>query len=313
MDKPTSAPSRAHARPVGESTRTHSHERTLVELAEQFLALKSRQTTTGSYMRYKSVVSRLLRDLGETASLSAISSELLEAHFRKRAKQASPGSLGLEISAVKHMYSLAVERGWALRNPAESLKTPRRPSASVKTLNREEFNCIWAAAPSWIRPCLALAVTCGLRRGDILAIRAKDIDLIDRFLVVRHRKHGIRKVPLGEAAISVLKTVMGKDHESRKPLFKERQMTAGNLSQTFLRALRSSGIDHIDGLSFDDLRYTGAHWLLSQGASLQTLAEFLGHGDLRMIEKLACEIGMPIHKAIISIDDSLRGILKTMA
>lgn len=309
MGQPTKVPSGVSAPNMGQPARTRSHGQTFAELANEFLAIKSRESTTGSYLRYKSVISRLLRDFGETESVLAISSDVLGAHFSERAKQASPGSLGLEISVLKHMFSLALEKGWALKNPAEALKTPRRPSTSVKTLTKAEFARLWRGSPIWIRPCLILAVSCGLRRGEILALRAEDIDIVERCITVRHRGNRIRKVPLGNSVISVLESLKGAVRKSTELLFSEAQMTAGNLSQTFLRALRSVGID---GLSFDDLRYTGAYWLLKKGASLRTVAEFLGHRGLRMVEKLNVETARSLPDLISSIDESLPTVFKTL-
>jgi integrase len=293
---------------TGQLARTQSQVRTFGELVNEFLAIQSRTATKGTFVRYKSVIASLSRDLGEMACVCEITSDQLKAHFRQRAKQASAGAVGLEISVTKRLLSLACQKGWASTNAALALRGPRRQNQPVKTLTKAEFGMLWHGSPDWLRPMLALAIS-GLRRGEILALRSDDINVKDRSLIVRNRGSRERRVPLSDFALSVLKKLRRTDNpRSKSPLFGERQMTTGNVSQTFLRTIRAAGID---GISFDDLRYTGAQWLLSSGASLGTAAEFLGHADLRMIEKIATEAAATsLRTAISSIDESISTFIK---
>lgn len=306
MARPTTVTDTAEAPSRGKLTRTRSHVLTFGILADEFLALQSRTASMGSILRYKSVLASLSRDMGETACVGEITSDQLKIYFRQRIKRASAGSVGLEISVMKRLFSLAMERGWTSTNPAQALKAPRRLNEPVKTLNESEFARLWNASPDWIRPMIALAVS-GLRRGEILAIRFDDIDITNRFLTVRHRGSRQRRVQLSEFSLSFLKKLRRADHRSKSLLFGEPQMTTGNVSQTFLRTIRAAGIS---GISFDDLRYTGAQWLLSSGASLSTAAEFLGHADLRMVEKIAPEAATSLRAALTSIDENMSTFIK---
>jgi integrase len=217
--------------------------------------------------------------------------------------------VGLEISVLKHLFSLAIDNGYISTNPAQILKGPRRHNQRVKTLSKTEFTRLWKESPDWIRPILALGVS-GLRRGEILALRSSDINVAERFLIIRHHNTRERKVQLSDFALDMLEQLTTVDPRSKGLLFSEKQMTSGNVSQSFLRAVRSSGIE--DGISFDDLRYTGANWLLSKGASLKAAADFLGHEGLRMVEKLTSEDTSSLNLLVNAIDECVPAAVKKL-
>jgi len=56
-------------------------------------------------------------------------------------------------------------------------------------------------------------------------------------------------------------------------------ITPDQVSITFNRICRKAGIEDF---RFHDLRHTAASWLRMQGADIHTVAQLLGHKDLRM-------------------------------
>ena len=56
-----------------------------------------------------------------------------------------------------------------------------------------------------------------------------------------------------------------------------------NVSVAFRRVCTQAGIEDF---RFHDLRHTAASWLRMQGADIHTVAQLLGHKDLRMAARL---------------------------
>jgi Phage integrase family len=70
--------------------------------------------------------------------------------------------------------------------------------------------------------------------------------------------------------------------EGAKPsdrVFNESQMVGDYVTQTFARACREVSIADF---KFHDLRHTAASWMRMSGADIHTVAQVLGHKDLRM-------------------------------
>jgi integrase len=101
--------------------------------------------------------------------------------------------------------------------------------------------------PSWwnklIAPVISLAVEIGMRRGEILAIKANDIDAKNRCLLIPHTKNGhARTIALSSKALAV-----GRAGEDR--LF---PLTANAFRLAWERVKARAGIDD---LHFHDLRH----------------------------------------------------------
>ena len=146
-----------------------------------------------------------------------------------------------------------------------------------------------------------LAVTSGLRQGELFAIHWTDLDLKTGLLAVRHTleevkgqlrikepksKSGRRSVKLPEMAVSALW-----DHKAQ-------QMTEGLASSPMVfcdtqwQFLRKSNFERrvwkpirakaeiADTVVFHDLRHTSASLLLATGAHSKVVQERLGHSKI---------------------------------
>ena len=107
-----------------------------------------------------------------------------------------------------------------------------------------------------------------------------------RFLrSVRGRSHKRDCLQPGEPAATEPPAATGEDRSlpfgaHTKPsdrLFPD--LTPDQVSTAFARACRKAGIEDFH---FHDLRHTAASWLRMQGADIHTVAQLLGHKDLRM-------------------------------
>ena len=144
-----------------------------------------------------------------------------------------------------------------------------------------------------------VAVTTGLRQGEIFALKWKDIDLRRRVLSVRralldaggHREiadpktaKGRRRVDLPDLAVSALQTHRVQLAATPHPeswVFTD--VRGGTLRRSnFLRRnwaplLASAGLD---GVRFHDLRHTCASFLLAAGTHPKVVQERLGHATI---------------------------------
>jgi integrase len=134
-----------------------------------------------------------------------------------------------------------------------------------------------------------LAVNTGLRRGELLQLRWRDLHLQRRILTVRGdgpKTRQTRDVPLNSEATRVLKAwrptvvepgwcVFGGSTEST-PL--------GAVKKAWHGALQAAAVT---SFRFHDLRHTFASKLVMAGVDLNTVRELLGHKSLAMTLRYA--------------------------
>jgi len=222
----------------------------------------------------------------------------------------------LSAATVKKMHvvlrkalSQAVSDGLIPRNAADGVKPPRvsAPGEEIKPLNSEECGAfLEASRGERLEALYVLAVHCGLREGELLALLWEDVDFegAKPALLVRHTltrgedgcgwivgastKSGKgRRVRLTRQAVAALK-----DHRLRQ--LEERMRLAGlwqdqglvfpnetgallnpsNLrNRSFKRIKARSGVR--EDLRFHDLRHTCATLLLSEGVNAKVVSEIL--------------------------------------
>jgi integrase len=134
------------------------------------------------------------------------------------------------------------------------------------------------ACPDWVRPIIALLVSTGMRRGEVLGLRWLDVDRKGCRILLPQTKNGEgRIVYLNRIACDALDSLPG--GKPTEFVFPVQQSTPEAVSMAFARACRLVGIEDF---RLHDLRHTAASWLRMQGADIHTVALLLGHKDLRM-------------------------------
>lgn len=77
---------------------------------------------------------------------------------------------------------------WSLvpRNPTESVKAPRPAPEEIRPLNREQTKALLEAArEEHLEVLYVLAVSTGLRQGELLGLKWGDVDLENGLIRVR--------------------------------------------------------------------------------------------------------------------------------
>jgi integrase len=184
-----------------------------------------------------------------------------------------------ELNVLKHLLRLAVDWEIIPISPASSVKSPRVPAGRVWYLQPAELRLLLDAAPGWLRPIIALAACTGMRRSEILGLRWLDLDLANGRILLPQTKNGEgRIVYLNNAALSAIRSVPVTSATKTAGLVFGR-ISPEQVSVAFARLCRTLTIADF---RFHDLRHTAASWLRMKGADIHTVAQLLGHKDLRM-------------------------------
>jgi integrase len=214
---------------------------------------------------------------------------------------------------LRHVYKLlrnamgdAYRMELVTRNVATQVKAPpvprqRRPDLSVADAKR----LLKVIAGERLEALYVLALTTGLRRGELLALRWDDIDLDSRQLRVRHALQRVdgklrsvepktsssrRSVVLPKIAVRYLEEHRNRQDNERLELgeaWREHGLVFAssvgtpieprNVNRRWDELRAKAGLDW---LRLHDLRHGCATFLLAQGVPARAIMEVLGHGEI---------------------------------
>jgi integrase len=220
---------------------------------------------------------------------------------------------GLSARSVLHCHrvlksALAHAIKWQLtsRNPADAVDPPTPSRYEVKVVEAEEVKALLAAADETRYGSLInLAVMTGLRVGELLGLRWKDLDFDNRMLSVRptcqwlpregfifrqpKTYRSTRPVSLGSVTIDRLRQQRIQQLEERLaagPAYADKDLVFADpigrplhpstLRQAWLAITKTQGLK----LRLHDLRHIHASLLLHQGVHPKVVSERLGHSTV---------------------------------
>jgi len=253
-------------------------EDTFADVAKRFLQHQKVRLTPKAYERERGIINGHLIPFFNRP-IAGIRRQDVQQYVTHRSGETSAHSVQKELNALKHLLRLAVEWEIIPVNPAQGVKSPRVPAGRVRYLQPTELRLLMEACPEWLRPIVALAVCTGMRRGEIIGLRHLDLDLANQRIMLPQTKNGEgRIVYLNQLAMTVMASLPGRDEVSPTArLFGD--VTPDQITTIFRKVC---GKLEIEDFRFHDLRHTAASWLRMSGADIHTVAQLLGHKDLRM-------------------------------
>jgi integrase len=139
------------------------------------------------------------------------------------------------------------------------------------------------------KPLFVVALETGLRRGDLLALRWKSIDLKSGWIrVVMNKTRCEAVIPISKACKAALAVARKRAPFSPVVFVAEDEKSpfpVETLVRHFALAKKLAGIER--RFRFHDCRHTFASRLASRGVSLQVIQKALGHTSARMSERYA--------------------------
>ena len=222
----------------------------------------------------------------------------------------APKTVAKTFRLLKQALDWAIAQDFIQKNPCKFCKPPKRNSTPINTLNREErsrmLDLARRAQPAPLGIAIELALTTGMRRGEICALRWSDLG-DDGTITVNHAlgcakggyymkdpktKGSKRTIPLTTHTYNLLRAVrtdasriardfrisegdpyiLGTQEENSRPY----NPTA--LSKDFSTFCKMNGFE----CRFHDLRHTFATMMIANGCDVRTVASYLGHASVSM-------------------------------
>jgi integrase len=314
------------------------------QFLEQWLEYVKPRVSPKSYERYSEIVYKnIVPALG-----GIVLTKLRPAHISHMYGMALVGGRrdgkgGLAPSTVvymhritKHALSQAVRWEMLARNPAEAVDPPKIERGAITTFDMAQTaKLLEALRGTRLFIPVLLAVLCGLRRGEIAALRWRNVDLPSGTLMVvesaeqtatsvRYKppKSGRgRAVALSKTVLSELCTFrLGQAEELLRAGVRQTDdtfvytredgepMQPRSLTRAWQQAL---GKTNLPLIRFHDLRHAHATHLLANGVHPKVASERLGHSKVGITLDLYSHVlpGMQ-EDAAARVDDALQRALQ---
>jgi len=283
--------------------------RTFAEMADEYLVEKADKR---SLARDRASFRNVIPVFGKKA-LHLITKRDIEAYARDRASKVKGATVNRELALLRHLFNIAIEKGYTDHNPAKGFKRyPEAPWRHKFFFSESEIEKLINASAPHLRPILAVAFGTGLRKGDILRLKWKDVDLDRSIISIQMQKTG---EPVEIPLIPVIRDLL-LQMKSRAcgSLFVFSLGLSGqgigDIKTAFRAALRRSGLA-AKGYRFHDIRRTFARMLYNQGVILTKIQRLLGHKSVLTTERYLGVKFEETREAILMLDGLLTQALST--
>jgi integrase len=239
----------------------------------------------------------------------------VQAMFNRKAKDLSPSSLRSLKATLHKAMAQAVDWDLLVKNPADRIRLPRLARARRETLSREGVAAFFDAAGETsprFEALYVLAVATGMRPGELLALKWRDVDLARGTVEVRatltdgpkgpeirdstktHRDRAIALPPSAVAALKAHALRQKKERMRYKGLWPEGAhphaglvfpsvagtvMRRQNLQKrSFKPLLRAAGLPD---MRMVDLRHSFATLMRASGEDLKSVQVAMGHSTIK--------------------------------
>jgi integrase len=283
---------------------------TVGEYLDRWLSDSVRGTVrTSTFERHEGIIRLHIKPFLGHVGLKKLASVHVRGLHREKLDAGLATATVRKIHSTLHKaLSQAVVDGLIPRNAAD-VKAPRPAPEEMQPLSEAEARAFLdAARGDRFEPLYMLAISTGLRRGELLGLRWKDVDLERATLrvgraLVRERGHytlgetktrrGRRQINLTPRTVNALRVHRKKQLEEkmrRADLYKDHGLIFASgvgtlvhpenmVRRSFKPLLERSGLPEI---RFHDLRHTCATLLLGRGVHPKLVQELLGHATIAM-------------------------------
>lgn len=262
-----------------------------------------------TFDNYRSQVRRHIKPALGSVKLSKLGAARVQSLYRQKLDEGlSPASVRYVHAVLSRALKQALRWGLVPRNVAEDVDPPVPARKESRTLSPQEARAMLREArKDRLEALYVLAVTLGLRQGELLGLQWGDVDLVAGRLKVNRQLQRMRdgsglalvptktrkgrSIKLGTSDVSVLKAHRERQAEEKRHscgLYEDRNLVfateigtpldASNVvRRSFKPLLKTAGLPNI---RFHDLRHTCATLLFGKGLHPKIVQERLGHSSI---------------------------------
>lgn len=229
-----------------------------------------------------------------------------------RGDKRSPATVVRYMAALSHAYTVAInEWEWLEQSPMAKVKKPTESRGRTRFLDDSERQRLLTACQQSTNKqlyiCVILALSTGMRQQELMGLSWADVDLKKGFVILHQTKNGERRrVTVAGLALDLLRDYSKVRRLDSQLLFpsKANPVKPIDLRKPFETALKTA---EINDFHWHDLRHCTASYLAMNGASLNEIAEVLGHKTLSMVKRYSHLSDSHVSNVVASMNTKIFG------
>lgn len=290
-----------------------------------------------SYADYRRVIDKHIVPVLGHIQLQKLTPQHIQSFYAKELKA------GLSARTVNKYHALlhkaldnAVRWNLVARNVCDVVTKPRETKYEIQPLTEEQARKLLdTVRGNVLEGIITIALTTGMRRGELLGLKWEDIDFKGKNIVVRRsvtyvNKVGVvelepktqksrRKIMLPDFAIEVLKQHQTRLQERKAQLGSAWQesgyvfcngrggfLQEKQLYDMYKRLLKRAGLPNI---RFHDLRHSAATIMIKMGVNPKVVQEVLGHSNINITLNIYTHVLPSMQQEVAAKLDNLFGKL----
>lgn len=241
--------------------------------------------------------------------MSQIEPRDIERYIAAKLSTLAPKTVRNHLNTMHSLFEIGQRLGWCVGNPVKLADRPviKQTETRIKFLDQAELEQLlaaWYPDDAWgrLEPVLYLtAAMTGLRQGELLGLRWRDVDLAARKVrVVSPYVRGEfgdpksegsgRSVPLAERVSQALAGLRERSfyRDDSELVFAHpesgRPLDRSKLIRRFKQATGRAGVRDV---TFHELRHTFGTRMAAAGVPLRTIQHWMGHADAKTTQVYA--------------------------
>jgi site-specific recombinase XerD len=265
----------------GKSLRNISRKEIIEEFLNYYNTISSKTTKSS----YKYVLNDLLKyiypDITDAKILDYI-----------RGREWKPNTLSRNLIVINRFLKFLYEKGYTATDLSNVMKAPKRVATAEFCPNNEQLNNFLSSIKAVFKKegeiklykCIfRLYAKTGMRRNELLNLNVEDLHFDERRLIIRNTKNkDDRPIPIDLTLEKLLKDYLSYFGYKSGPLFRGkmgRRLIRQSLATAFTKLKEKSGMPK--KFRLHSFRRYFANVLRKNGVDLGTIAQLLGHRDLK--------------------------------
>lgn len=198
----------------------------------------------------------------------------------------SPRTINYYINILKQIYNYALELNLIDSNPAKSIKALyQSPRKQPRFLSQEEAKLIIDNSSEFYKDLFKFLLYTGVRKDEARFLEWSDIDFKKNHVRIRIKATFTTKTRRGRniPMNSAVNKVINKRYENKNSNYVFANQEGSNFSPTAWMKYLGNLIKKLEikDIKIHTFRHTFASWLAMEGVDLATIAQLLGHSNIK--------------------------------
>ena len=280
------------------------HKIKFSEVSKEFLERYSK-VNKRSWKRDQLSISHLDKFFGNKFIYEIKEKDIEEYKKERLLTEIKHSTLNRELACLKTILNKAKEWGYIEQVP--KIKLFKENNQRVRYLTEEEEEKLLKLAPEPLKSIIIIALNTGMRQGEILNLKWRDIDLNEGIIIIQDSKSKEKRIIyMNQFTKEVFLNLLS--NKSKEYVFEKegKKLDTFYISHLFAKLVKQAGIKDF---RFHDLRHTFASRLVMAGVNLKTIQELLGHKDYKMSLRYS-HLSPEIKKQAVKILDKDKNMAK---